>query len=76
MWVSRLAEILELRNGELFELHRMEGGLKDIHCSEQNAALFVDLLYNIFCPNSSNQFGIPNLTKCLILYERSKNCIL
>ena len=28
----------------LFELHRREGGLKDIHCSAPNAALFVDLL--------------------------------
>ena len=25
-----------------------KGGGKDIHCSAQNSALFVDLLYNIF----------------------------
>ena len=44
IWVSRQVEILELRKGELFELHRREGKLKDIHCSAQNATLFVDLL--------------------------------
>ena len=38
---SRLAEILELRNGELFELHRMEGGLKDIHCSAQKKRPYI-----------------------------------
>ena len=27
----------------------MEGVGKDIHCSAQNAALFVDLFWNIFC---------------------------
>ena len=29
-----------------------KGGMKDIHCSAQNAALFVDLLWNIFCLNA------------------------
>ena len=29
-----------------------KGGLKDIYCIAQNAALFVDLLWNIFCHNS------------------------
>ena len=29
-------------------MHRREGGFKDIHCSAQNVALFVDLLKNIF----------------------------
>ena len=27
-----------------FDLHRREGGGKDIHCSAHNAVLFVDLL--------------------------------
>ena len=44
-----MAEIFELRNGYLFEMHRREeGGFKDICSSAQNAALFVDLLWNIF----------------------------
>ena len=30
--------------GLLFMLHRSDGGLKDIHCSAQNDALFVDQL--------------------------------
>jgi hypothetical protein len=41
-------EIIELRKGVLFDMHRREGGFKDIHCNAQNAALFVDLLINIF----------------------------
>ena len=32
----------------LFELQRREGGWNEIYCSVQNAALFVDLLQNIF----------------------------
>ena len=28
---------------------RREGGDKDTHCSARNTALFVDLLYVIFC---------------------------
>ena len=35
---------LKLIKGQLFELHRREGDGKDIHCSAQNAALFVDQL--------------------------------
>ena len=31
-----------------------KGGLKDIHCSEQNAALFVDLLQKIFYTSPYN----------------------
>ena len=34
--------------GEFFTCLEEKGGLKDIHCSAQNAALFVYLLYNIF----------------------------
>ena len=29
--------------GQLFDLQRREGGLKDIHCGAQNAALLVGL---------------------------------
>ena len=39
---------LDYGRGKLFELHRMEGGFKDIPCFTQNAVLFVDLLQNIF----------------------------
>ena len=42
---------LKKEKGKLFELHRGEGGSKDIHCSAHNVALFVDLFYNIFYVN-------------------------
>ena len=32
---------LNLEKGQLLELDRREGGLKDIYCIGQNAALFV-----------------------------------
>ena len=39
-WMRFLNE----KKGYLFELHRIDGEFKDIHCIAQNAALFVDLL--------------------------------
>ena len=33
-----------IKKGVLFNLHRREGGLKDIHYRAQNVTLFVDLL--------------------------------
>ena len=32
------------KKGLIFELRGREGGKKDMHCSAQNIALFVDLL--------------------------------
>ena len=44
--LSWLAEFLELGKG--WDAQQGKGGLKDIHCMAQNAALLNDLLYNIF----------------------------
>ena len=42
--LSWLAEILDIKEGWLFEFHRKEEGMKDLWCIAQNAALFVSLL--------------------------------
>ena len=56
--ISRLAKIPTLYRGrDPWIKNRVnywcciegKGRLKDIHCSAQNAAVFVDLLWNIFC---------------------------
>ena len=50
--ISRLAKILvlKLRKGLIICIEEKRG-LKDFHCITQNAALFVDLLKNIFWRN-------------------------
>ena len=57
--LSWLAEILELRKGQLFELHRRKGGYKEylVHFIIQHFSI-VSLLYNLFSPmiNYSTNF--------------------
>ena len=46
-----MSDILELGKGLIILVAKREVGGKEIHCSAQTAALFVDKLLNIFCLN-------------------------
>ena len=52
---------------EIIEFYRSKGGGKGIHYREQNAALFVDLLWNIFLATKKIQKNRETLKICKLM---------